>query len=484
MDRCSRWPPNLADVLRSMSDAVITIDAAKTITSMNAAAEAMTGITEAEALGKSCADVVRSEVCVRNCPFKAAWERGESTVNFNVLLGPQAAGRLPVSISTSLLKNASGERIGVIESIRDISHVLRLLGELERSEAEIARRGEKLKTLLQRRERLGDIIGRSPKMQEIFELVQVVAHSEVTVLIGGESGTGKELIASTIHALGHRKDGPFIKVSCAALPETLLETELFGHVRGAFTGAIKDKPGRFELADRGTIFLDEAGEMSPSIQVKLLRVLQDREFERVGGTRTVKVDVRIIAASNRDLQKAVQEGRFREDLFYRLNVVPIMVPPLRERKEDIPLLVGSVLERLAAKAQSKTVKVSPEAMDLLMEYNWPGNVRELENALEFALLRKTGDTLLPQSLPPWTKISDTRSHGLLRDVTKEREREEIVRKLAQCQGKVSDVAKALGVGRTTLWRKMKYYQILRGYTDPRNVPEMERARPPFVSVVK
>jgi PAS domain S-box-containing protein len=462
MDQSRRWPLNVADVLRSMADAIITLDPAMKITSINAAAEAMFEITEAEAIGKSCAEVVRSKVWYRNCPCKAAWERGECIVNFNVPIQRQDGRQFPVSMSTSPLKNAARERLGVVVAIRDISHVLRLLDELDKKDQEIARKEETLRTLLQRRERLGDIIGRSPKMQEMFDLVEVVAKSDVTVLIQGESGTGKELIASTIHALGHRMQGPFIKVSCAALPESLLESELFGHVRGAFTGAIKDKPGRFELADKGTILLDEVAEMSPSIQVKLLRVLQDREFERVGGTRTVKVDVRILAASNRDLQKAVQEGRFREDLFYRLNVIPIMVPPLRGRKEDIPLLVSGVLERLLTKTQWRTLKVSPEALNFLIEYDWPGNVRELENALEFALVRQTGDTLLPQSLPPWIKRGEQRAHGFLKEIAEERERDEIVKKLTQCQGKVSAVAKALGVGRTTLWRKMKNYQILRG----------------------
>jgi len=476
---------NVSDILRSMSDAVITIDAAKRITSMNAAAEGMLGVTEAEAVGKNCAEVVRSEICGTTCPFGAALERGETTVNFNVLLERQDGRRIPVSIGSSPLKNASKDTVGVVAAIRDISHVLRLLGELQRRDEEIAKRESRLRILLEtkERDRIGNLIGRSPKMQEIFELVQVVAKSDVTVLLQGESGTGKGLIASTIRFLSHRRGGPFIKVSCAALPEGLLESELFGHVRGAFTGAIKDRPGRFELADTGTIFLDEVGEMSPTIQVKLLRVLQDREFERVGGTRTLKVDVRVVAATNRDLRKAVHEGGFREDLFYRLNVIPIMVPPLRDRKEDIPLLVGSILEKLTAKAQWKTVKLFPEAMSLLMEYNWPGNVRELENALEFALVRKTGDSLLPQSLPPWIQRAEKSTHGFLKDIAKDSEREEIVKRLAQCRGKVSDVAKALGVGRTTLWRKMKYYQIPR-CAHPSDVPEMERPRAPYVSGVK
>jgi two-component system response regulator HydG len=351
--------------------------------------------------------------------------------------------------------------IGVILSIRDIRPVLGLLDALHRSEEEIARQEGRLRAL-QRRERLGEMIGRSAKMQEVFNLIQVVAKSDVTVLIQGESGTGKALLASTIHGLSHRKEGPFITVSCATLPESLLESELFGHVKGAFTGAIKDKPGRFELAHRGTIFLDEVGEISPSIQVKLLRVLQEQKFERVGGSRTLSVDVRVIAATNRDLPKAVQEGRFREDLFYRLHVVPITIPPLRERKEDIPPLVNHTFQKLAAKMQSESLGVSSEAMDVLMQHDWPGNVRELENALQFALVRTGGDTISPQSLPSWIGRGSERAERPgkpLEKIVEERERDEIVKRLVQCQGKLSNVAKALGIGRTTLWRKMKRYRI-------------------------
>jgi len=464
MDRVRRRPFHIADVLRSMSDAVITVDAAERVTSMNAAAEALIGIAEAEALGRKCGELVGSEICGTNCPVMAVWDRGETAVNFNVALQNRLGRRIPVSICTSLLKNEAGEKIGVILSIRDIRPVLGLLDALHRSEEEIARQEGRLRTL-QRRERLGEMVGRSAKMQEVFNLIQVVAKSDVTVLIQGDSGTGKALLASTIHGVSHRKEGPFITVSCATLPEGLLESELFGHVRGAFTGAIKDKPGRFELADRGTIFLDEVGEISPSIQVKLLRVLQERQFERVGGSRTLSVDVRVIAATNRDLPRAVQEGRFREDLFYRLHVVPITVPPLRERKEDIPPLVNHTLQKLAAKMQSESLGVSSDAMDVLMVYDWPGNVRELENALQFALVRTGGDTISAQSLPSWIGRGSERAERPgkpLITVVEEREREEIVRRLVQCQGKLSDVAKALGIGRTTLWRKRKRHQLLAG----------------------
>lgn len=461
MHRSKTWSFNVADILRSMSDAIVTMDAEERITSMNAAAEALTGLPEAEALGKRCGEVIRNDVWSTRSPLKDVLERGETVVHFNVALENRAGTRIPVSMCASLLKNEAGEMIGVILSIRDIRPFLGLLDALHRSEEEISRQEGRLRTL-QRRERLGEMIGRSAKMREVFNLIQLVAKSDVTVLIQGESGTGKALLASTIHGLSHRKEGPFITVSCATLPEGLLESELFGHVKGAFTGAIKDKPGRFELAHRGTIFLDEAGEISPSIQVKLLRVLQEQKFERVGGSRTLSVDVRVIAATNRDLPRAVQEGRFREDLFYRLHVVPITVPPLRERKEDIPPLVNHTLQKLAVKMQSESLGLSSEAMDVLMEYDWPGNVRELENALQFALVRTGGDTISPQSLPSWIGRGSERAGRPgkpLEKIVEEREREEIVRRLVQCQGKVSDVAKALGIGRTTLWRKMKRYHI-------------------------
>lgn len=461
MYRSKTWSFNVADILRSMSDAILTIDAEERITSMNAAAEALTGLPEAEALGKRCGEVIRNDVWSTRSPLKDVLERGETVVHFNVALENRAGTRIPVSICASLLKNESGEMIGVILSIRDIRPVLGLLDALHRSEEEIARQEGRLRTL-QRRERLGEMVGRSAKMQEVFNLIQVVAKSDVTVLIQGESGTGKALLASTIHGLSHRKEGPFITVSCATLPESLLESELFGHVKGAFTGAIKDKLGRFELADRGTIFLDEVGEISPSIQVKLLRVLQERQFERVGGSRTLSVDVRVIAATNRDLPRAVQEGRFREDLFYRLHVVPITVPPLRERKEDIPSLVNHTFQKLATKMRSESLGVSSEAMDVLMVHDWPGNVRELENALQFALVRTGGDTISAQSLPSWIGRGSERAERPGKPLTKiveEREREEIVRKLVECEGKVSNVAKTLGIGRTTLWRKMKRYRI-------------------------
>lgn len=454
---------HIADILRGMTDAIVTLDADKRVTSMNAAAEAMIGISENEAIGKECQEVIRSGICLTRCPFNPVWERKETAVNFNVSLENRIGEKFPVSISTSPLKNEMGEGIGVIHSIRDLRPVLRLLDALRQREEGVTTKKE-LDLRLPRQEdaKIENILGRSLKMQEIFELIRIMQNSDVTVLLQGESGTGKEVIASMIHALSHRKHGPLIKVSCAALPEGVLESELFGHVKGAFTGAIRDKAGRFELADQGTVFLDEVADMSPSIQVKLLRVLQEREFERVGGTRTIRVDVRIVTATNLDLQKAVKDGRFRGDLFYRLNVVPILVPPLRERKEDVPFLVGRILEKLAAKTRRKVLWLSPDAVAFLIDYDWPGNVRELENALEFALVRTQGDTIFPESLPPWIGKGKESADGTRKPLIKvieESEKEEIIRTLVQSRGKLAEAARALGVGRTTLWRKIKRYKI-------------------------
>ena len=257
----------------------------------------------------------------------------------------------------------------------------------------LSREIELLRHQVEERYQFGNILGRNPKMQEIFQVVRTVAETEATVLIQGESGTGKELIARAIHYNSRRKDRPFVVVSCSALPETLLESELFGHEKGAFTGAIRLRTGRFEMADGGTVFLDEIGEMSMPVQMKLLRVLQEREFERVGGNHTVKVDVRVIAATHKDLHQAMKDRLFREDLFYRLNVVPIKLPPLRERLDDIPLLAAHFLEKYCEKNQKQIKSISPQGLSMLIRYSYPGNVRELENMIERAVIMEKGDTL-------------------------------------------------------------------------------------------
>ena len=320
------------------------------------------------------------------------------------------------------------------------------------------------------KERLGDrfnfskIIGRCPKMEEVFDTLSLVAPTDATVLILGESGTGKELVANSIHHNSPRASQPFIKVSCAALPETLLEGELFGHEKGAFTGAIARREGRFQLAHRGTIFLDEVGEMSVTTQTKLLRVLQEKEFEPLGSARTVKADVRVIAASNKDLEREVKEGRFREDLFYRLNVVPVSLPPLRERKEDIPALAAHFFAFYRDKNRKELRDISGKAMDLLIRYDWPGNIRELENCMERAVILARGEIIAPADLPgPIQALSKDREiQGLnlpsgisLQEV----EKSLILKTLDDTGGNRSRAAEILGINRRTLQNKLKEYGI-------------------------
>jgi two-component system, NtrC family, response regulator HydG len=318
------------------------------------------------------------------------------------------------------------------------------------------------------RERLGDrfdfskIIGKSHKMKELFDLLAQVAPTDATVLILGESGTGKELAANAIHHNSPRATQPFIKVACAALPETLLENELFGHERGAFTGAIARREGRFQSAHRGTIFLDEVGEMSPATQTKLLRVLQEKEFEPLGSSRPVKVDVRVIAATNRDLEKEVKEGHFREELFYRLNVVPLILPPLRERKEDIPTLAAHFFAIYRDKNKKELREISGKAMDLLMRYDWPGNVRELENCIERAVVISRGEIIAPADLPPQIQAlssekEDSGVHFPSGISLQEVEKALILKTLEDTGGNRSRAAEVLGINRRTLQMKLKEY---------------------------
>lgn len=318
-----------------------------------------------------------------------------------------------------------------------------------------------------------NVIGQSKPMQKIFSLLDSIASTNVTVLITGESGTGKRLLAQTIHKKdNNRKFAPFIEVSCGALPETLLESELFGHVKGAFTGALKDKPGRFELADGGTIFLDEIDTLSSNMQVKLLRVLQSREFERVGGTKTIRVDVRIIAASNRDLKKLIQKGEFREDLYYRLNVVTINIPPLRERKDDIPLLAEHFLKKYSAHVNGRVKGISLKAMQALMNYEWPGNVRELENVIERTIILSKNSYIQPEdlpeqisSLPPRSQstflLEDLSNFGSYREALQKAERKIIEHVLMLTHGNKKEAAKILRINRTTLYNKLYELGILK-----------------------
>ncbi len=314
-----------------------------------------------------------------------------------------------------------------------------------------------LRQKLEDRYRFENIIAKSDQMQRIFEIVKIVAKSNATVLITGESGTGKELIARAIHNLSPRRDKPFVAVSCAALPETLLESELFGHEKGSFTGAITQKKGKFEYANKGTLFLDEIGEISLNTQVHLLRVIEEKEFTRVGGNEPIKVDVRIISATNKDLKKAVTQGQFREDLYYRLNVVTIDLPPLRERKEDIPLLAEHFLKKFSLENQKQIAGFSPEAKEFLLKYDWPGNVRELENAIERAVILAKDNLITLADLAyqnlPLTPIGSNKS-------LKEIEKNHIWNVLNETKGNFSQAAKILGISRMTLYNKVKQYNLI------------------------
>lgn len=323
------------------------------------------------------------------------------------------------------------------------------------------------------RQRFHNIIGQNDKMQKIYALIEAVANSNATILLQGESGTGKSLVAYAIHQSDiTRRDKPFIEVSCGALPETLLETELFGHIRGAFTGAIKDRTGRFELADKGSILLDEIDTFSPNLQVKLLRILQNGEFERVGDAKTMRIDVRVIAATNQDLNEAIKKGRFREDLYYRLNVIAIHIPPLRERRDDIPLLAEYFLEKKNGANNSKKVTgISKEAMQALSEYNWPGNIRELENIIERSVILVKGNTIGIQDLPEFfhktalasgAEIPASPNAKSLREALKSPERQAIRNALEQVGWNRKEAAAMLGINRTTLYNKMKSYDLLKG----------------------
>jgi len=430
---------DLKTILDSINDGVFTVDGAFTVTSFNRAAETITGVPAGEAVGKPCWEVFRADICEGDCALKRTISSSRPVVNKPVTILTSDGRRVPISVSTALLKDTRGEVIGGVETFRDLSLVTEL-----RKEAE-------------RRYTFHDIISSNPKMREIFTLLPPVAESESRVLLVGESGTGKELVARAVHQLSPRADGPMVSVNCGALPDTLLESELFGHVAGAFTDARRDREGRIAAAERGTLFLDEIGDVSPAMQVRLLRVLQEGTYEPLGSSRTHKADVRIIAATNKDLWAEVAAGRFREDLYFRLNVVQIAIPPLRERGEDIPILVDHFVERLNRLRGRDVQGVSGEAMRLLSSYDWPGNVRELENAIEHAFILCREGLILPEHLPVSLPVEPSASGarpaavGDLHDV----EMSHIYAALERHGGNRSAAARELGIHKTTLWRKLK-----------------------------
>ena len=424
-------------ILDSITDGVFTVDREWRITSFNRAAERITGIPAGEAVGRRCCEVFRASICESDCALRQTFETGKPVVNQSIYIVSQEGRQVPVSISTALLKDHEGHIIGGVETFRDLSVVEELRKELSGNWG------------------FADMVGKSRAMRRLFDVLPEIALSESIALIEGESGTGKELIARAIHNLSARCAGPMVSVNCAALPDTLLASELFGHVAGAFTDARNDKPGRFARAEGGTLFLDEIGDVSPAMQVQLLRVLQEKEYEPVGAPAPVKADVRVIAATNKDLRAQVEEGRFREDLYYRIHVVALRLPALRERREDIPLLAAHFIERFNRLRGRDVTGVADEVMEFFMRHPFRGNVRELENLIEHAfILCKAGPIEmrhLPAEVRPEALAPPASGVATLSDM----ERDRILAALARHGDNRAAAARELGIHKTTLWRKLK-----------------------------
>jgi len=430
-------------ILESISDGVFTVDLEWRVTSFNRAAEEITGVTRKEAIGRRCSEVFRSNMCEAACALQQTLKTGKPIIGKSGYIITAEGSRIPISISTAVLRDGNGRVIGGAETFRDLSEI------------------EALRQELEGRFQVGDLTSRSPLMQRVFEVLPAIATSPSTVLVLGDTGTGKELVARTIHSLSPRAQGPFIAVNCGALPDTLLESELFGYKAGAFTGAHKDKPGRFALAKGGTIFLDEIGEISPALQVRLLRVLQERTYEPLGGTRSETTDARVIVATNKDLTEQVRRGIFREDLYYRVNVLRLELPPLRRRTEDIPLLANQFITRFN-RLQHKAVQgIAAEALSLLMAHDWPGNIRELENAIERAFVLCSdgliGIAHLPRELTSYRKAITADS--VMRSAHDVLDAQAIRAALERNAFNRLAAARELGIHKTTLFRRMKKLNI-------------------------
>ncbi len=433
-------------ILESISDGVFTVDYNWHITSFNRAAEEITGISRAEAIDRPCWEVFRSNMCEGDCALRRTMKEKKSFVSSSTYIINSHKKRIPITVSTSLLKNEHGKILGGVETFRDLSLV------------------EELRKELTARFQMGDMISRSPSMQKIFQILPHVAESDSTILIQGETGTGKELLARAIHNLSRCKDKPFVAINCGALPDSLLESELFGYKAGAFTNATKDKPGRFEVAKGGTILLDEIGDISPAFQARLLRVLEAGEFQPLGGTKTLKTHARIIAATNKNLQHLVERGDFRRDLFYRINVVNINLPPLRERKEDIPLLVKRFINKLNKLRQRAVTGLDRKALKSVINHDFPGNIRELENIIEHAFILCPNGLIMRRHLPAGlnsdiAQSSEKISTGKLKKKLQATEAQTIIDTLKQNNYNRLAAAKALDMHKSTLFRKIKKLNI-------------------------
>jgi PAS domain S-box-containing protein len=428
-------------IFDSMRDGVFTVDQDCIITSFNKAAQKITGFRAEEAIGKHCFEIFRTEICHKRCALRDTLANHEPASSARVTIITHDGREIPISVSTTLLRNNDGDIIGGVEFFSDLSEVEHLRNQLDQNKI------------------TESLVCASPRMRRIIQMLPNIAESGCNVLIQGPSGCGKELFAEAVHGLSARRYGPYIKLNCAALPATLLESELFGYEKGAFTDAKRDKPGRFALANGGTLLLDEVSEMDIALQVKLLRVLNNGEYQPLGSTKTLTTDARIIASTNADLKHAIEEGSFREDLYYRLNVVSIDIPSLRERPEDIPLLVEHFLKKHGRRGHKAIKPASSEVLATLRKNPFPGNVRELENAIEHAIVMCDGEELRVEHLPEHIVAESRTANGFV--LSEKNEKDVIEEALNRHRGNRVRVAAELGMHRSTLWRKMKTYGLVK-----------------------
>jgi PAS domain S-box-containing protein len=426
----------LVTILNSVADGVFTVDKEMRITSFNRAAQEITGFTADEVLGRKCHEIFKTDTCLSACPIREALGSGEAVVNREVDIVDKNDRRIPISVSASVLRDSHAQVVGGVETFRDLSLIYTLKRELKEKYS------------------FRDLVSRNPAMRNLFDILPDIAASEATVLLNGESGTGKELFTRAIHDLSPRREGPLVVVNCGALPEQLLEAEIFGVKRGAYTGAVENRPGRLELAQGGTLFLDEIGDLPLSLQVKLLRVLENKEYQPLGGRHQLKADVRFVTATHRDLEAMVEQGLFRRDLLFRINVVTLKIPPLRERSEDIPLLLDIALDRFNKRYGKKIRGFSSEALQILFKHAYPGNVRELMNIVEqTVILCRNGEIGAEQLPAAFSPVSpDAEQPNVASDAFT---RENLTELLARHNGNKSQIARELGVDRTTLWRWIK-----------------------------